>query len=111
MDDMLAASYGEGFGVPTVEAKACGTPVIASNWAASQDLVSEDGWLVDGQPQWDASQLAWWRSPSVPSIVQSLELAYARGRQRSEVSIQFAKQFDVETVWQKHWEPFLKAQL
>lgn len=111
MDVMLATSYGEGFGVPTVEAQACGTPVIASNWAASQDLVSEDGWLVDGQPMWDSSQLAWWRSPSVPSIVHSLELAYARGRKRSEASIEFAKQFDVETVWQKYWEPFLKAQL
>ncbi len=111
MDVMLAASYGEGFGVPTVEAQACGTPVIASNWAASQDLVSEDGWLVDGQPQWDASQLAWWRSPSVPSIVHALEKAYERGRGRSEASIQFAKAFDVETVWKSHWEPFLQQHL
>ena len=111
MDVMLATSYGEGFGVPTVEAQACGTPVIASNWAASQDLVSEDSWLVDGQPMWDASQLAWWRSPSVPSIVQSLELAYERGRQRSENSIKFAKTFDVETVWKNHWEPFLQEHL
>lgn len=107
MDVLLAPSYGEGFGVPTVEAQACGTPVIGSGWAATQDLVSDDGWLVDGQPQWDNSQQAWWRIPSVPSIVKALELAYERGRKRSEASIEFAKQFDVETVWQNHWEPFL----
>jgi glycosyltransferase involved in cell wall biosynthesis len=107
MDVLLAPSYGEGFGVPTIEAQACGTPVIASGWAASQDLVSEDGWLIDGQPQWDSSQLAWWRIPSVPSIVQSLEMAYERGREKSEKSIEFAKQFDVETVWTNHWQPYL----
>jgi glycosyltransferase involved in cell wall biosynthesis len=45
-DVLLAPSYGEGFGVPTVEAQACGTRVIGSNWAATPDLVSEDGWLV-----------------------------------------------------------------
>lgn len=111
MDVMLAASYGEGFGVPTIEAQACGTPVIASGWAASQDLVSEDGFLVDGQPMWDASQLAWWRTPSVPSIVKSLEMAYERGRGRSQASIDFAAQFDVEKVWQENWEPFLESML
>ncbi len=49
-DVLLAPSYGEGFGVPTVEAQACGTRVIGSGWAATADLVAEDGWLVEGQP-------------------------------------------------------------
>ncbi len=54
-DVLLAPSYGEGFGVPTVEAQACGTRVIGSGWAATADLVAEDGWLVEGQPHWDSS--------------------------------------------------------
>ena len=33
MDVLLATSYGEGFGVPTVEAQACGVPVIVSNFS------------------------------------------------------------------------------
>jgi len=111
MDVLLAPSYGEGFGVPTVEAQACGTPVIGSSWAATQDLVSEDGWLVSGNPQWDASQLAWWQIPHVPSIVDALEMAYNRGRKRSEASVEFAKQFEAENVWQKHWMPVLKKLL
>ena len=109
MDVMLAPSYGEGFGVPTIEAQACGTPVIGSDWAATQDLISDDGWLVDGQPQWDSAQLAWWRIPNVPSIVAALEEAYARGRKRSESSIEFAKAFDVEAVWQNNWQPYLQS--
>jgi len=34
MDVLLAPGMGEGFGLPTVEAQACGTRVIGSNWAA-----------------------------------------------------------------------------
>jgi glycosyltransferase involved in cell wall biosynthesis len=55
-DVLLAPSYGEGFGVPTIEAQACGTRVIGSGWAATADLVAEDGWLVEGQPHWDEPQ-------------------------------------------------------
>lgn len=108
IDVLLAPSYGEGFGVPTMEAQACGTRVIASNWAASPDLVSEDGWLVDGQPTWDASQNAWWQTPSIPSIVNALELAYEAGKTRSTKSVEFASKFDVSYVWDTYWLPLLK---
>ena len=108
---LLVTSYGEGFGVPTVEAQACGTRVIGSNWAATQDLVSEDSWLVDGQPQWDAGQDSIWQVPSVPSIVDALEQAYQAERGPSKTAIEFASQFDVETVWDKHWVPTLNKLL
>lgn len=107
MDVLLAPSYGEGFGVPTVEAQACGTRVIGSAWAATPDLVSEDGWLVEGQPMWDAGQSAMWQVPLVPAIVDALEQAYQSERDVSEVSVEFAKQFDVERVWKEYWTPAL----
>lgn len=106
-DVMLATSYGEGFGVPTMEAQACGTRVIASNWAASADLVSEDGWVVDGTPAWDSGQSAWWQVPNIPAIVNALELAYAEDRCKSQTAIDFAQDYDVEKVWQNHWLPTL----
>jgi glycosyltransferase involved in cell wall biosynthesis len=108
MDVMLATSYGEGFGIPSVEAQSCGTRIIGSNWAATKDLVSEDSFLVDGQPQWDSGQDAWWQIPSVPSIVAALEEAYKLGKGRSQVSIDFASDFDVDKVWTKHWLPILR---
>lgn len=111
MDVLLHASYGEGFGVPAIEAQAAGTRVIASNWAASQDLVSDDGWLVDGQPFWDEAQLSMFQIPAIPSIVQALTNAYNAPRGRSEASLEFASQFEVETVWDKYWLPFLKTRL
>lgn len=111
MDVLLAPSMGEGFGVPTMEAQSCGTRVIGSGWAATADLVSEDGWLVDGQPQWDSAQKAWWQIPKVPSIVAALEAAYDKGKSRSTIARDFAKDFDVEKVWFEAWMPTLKKLL
>lgn len=109
MDVLLHPSYGEGFGVPAIEAQGCGTRVIASNWAASQDLVAEDGWLVDGQPFWDEAQSSFYQIPLVPSIVAALKMAYEAERGTSQAALDFAKQFDVEAVWQNYWMPFLEA--
>ena len=83
MDVLLATSYGEGFGIPTIEAQACGTPVIVSDFAASTELCG-DGWLVEGQPLWDAPQSSWFNIPLVNKIVEDLEDAYQRGQGRSE---------------------------
>lgn len=111
MDVLLHPSYGEGFGVPAIEAQACGTRVIASNWAASQDLVAEDGWLVEGQPFWDEAQVAFYNIPLVPSIVNALVEAYKAPREKSIVAQGFASAFDVHSVWKYHWLPFLRKKL
>jgi glycosyltransferase involved in cell wall biosynthesis len=107
---MLATSYGEGFGIPTVEAQACGVPVIVSDFAASPELVG-DGWTVGGQPLYDNSQGSFFTIPSVPLIVQALEEAYERGKGKSEKAIQFAQQFDHDSVWKNNWVPALKKLL
>jgi glycosyltransferase involved in cell wall biosynthesis len=111
MDVLLAPSFGEGFGVPAVEAQACGTRVIGSNWAATPDLISEDSWLTDGQLTWDAGQDAWWMTPSISSLVNALEESYKAERGPSQVAIDFASKFDVEKVWDEHWLPILKKLL
>jgi glycosyltransferase involved in cell wall biosynthesis len=38
-DVLLAASRGEGFGIPIVEGQACGTPVITTNFSSMPELV------------------------------------------------------------------------
>jgi glycosyltransferase involved in cell wall biosynthesis len=108
MDVLLATSYGEGFGIPTIEAQACGTPVIVSEFAASTELVG-DGWLVDGQPLWDAPQSSWFHMPSVPRIVEALEAAYERGRGRSQKAQDFAKPYQADAVFETHWKPTMKV--
>lgn len=107
-DVLLSTSYGEGFGVPTIEAQACGTRVITSNFAASKDLASEDSWLIDGQPFWDEAQGAFYSIPSVTKIHNALAEAYNGERGHSDKAVEFAKQFDVDHVWRWRWMPFLK---
>jgi glycosyltransferase involved in cell wall biosynthesis len=110
MDVLLHASYGEGFGVPAIEAQACGTRVIGSNWAATPELLGEDSWRIDGQPFWDEAQSSFFMIPLVGSLLAALKEADGN-RGFSGSSVEFAKDFDVEVVWEKHWKPFLKANL
>jgi glycosyltransferase involved in cell wall biosynthesis len=99
---------GEGFGVPTIEAQACGTPVIVSNFSAQPELVG-DGWIVDSQPWWNPLQEAWFCTPSVPDIVKSLNEAYEAKIKHSTKAVKFAEQYAAETVFDKYWKPILKT--
>lgn len=108
LDVLLATSYGEGFGIPTIEAQACGTPVIVSNFAASADLVG-DGWKIDGQPVWDDPQQSWFHIPDVHEITQALEEAYNKPRGVSIKAMEFAEQFRADAIYDKYWKPTLKA--
>jgi hypothetical protein len=45
----------------------------------------------------------------IQSIVDALKLAYDAERGTSESAIEFAKQFDVEKVWNDYWLPFWRS--
>ena len=109
-DVLLSCSMGEGFGLTVLEAQACGTPVIVSDFTAQPELVG-DGWKVGGQPYWDEPQAAWWLIPSMSQIEDALEDAYARGRERSQKAIDFAKGYDADLIYEDYWKPALKALL
>ena len=111
-DVTLTTSYGEGFGIATIESQACGTPTITSSFAASQDLAGPDSYLVAGQPFWDEAQMAWFSVPIISSIVEALRQAHeARTPEKSQQCIDFAKEFDVEKIWKEKWIPLLSEQL
>lgn len=107
-DVLLAPTYGEGFGLTVAEAGACETPAIVSDFTCQPELVSEDSFLVDGQVWWDNAQAAWWQIPTIASIVDALESAYARGRYRSKAQREhIVANFDADTVYEQHWKPAL----
>jgi glycosyltransferase involved in cell wall biosynthesis len=108
-DVLLSATAGEGFGLPVLEAQGCGTPVIVSDFSAQPELVG-DGWVVRVQPQWNPTQLAWFATPLVHSIVNALEEAYERPRgQVSEAAVEFAKGYAADKVFQEGWVPLLDS--
>lgn len=107
-DVLLAPSYGEGFGIPIVEAQACGTRVVTGSWTSMPDVAGPSSWIVSGQVFWDETQKAFLQIPFVQSIVDALKLAYDADRGVDEESVKFAQTFEVETIWQTKWLPFFK---
>lgn len=107
-DVLLATSYGEGFGLAVIEAQACGTPVIVSDWTAQPELVGA-GWIVPVQPLWDAPHTSFFGMPLMGHIVAALEDAYARkgDPQLRADAIAKAAEYDADKVFEENWKPVL----
>lgn len=108
MCDVLLSLGNEGFGLPVVEAQACGTPVIAGNWGPGPELAGDAGWLVDGQPEWNNWHLKHWRVPFISDVTAKLELAYREAKDRRAAAREAALAWDAERIWDEYWEPVLK---
>ena len=109
MDVNLAASRGEGFGVPVIEAAACGVPSIVSNFTAQPELVEGFGYISAVQPYWDALQTSWFATPLVHSVLEELQHAYdtARDANRKAAARAHAETYDNELVFKNYWLPLL----
>jgi glycosyltransferase involved in cell wall biosynthesis len=110
MNVLLAATYGEGFGITVIDAQSCGTPVIVNNFSAQPELIG-DGWKVGGQPLWDAAQGAWFNVPNVQDMVTALNEAYERkGDGKSDTARTFiVENYDADTVYENAWRPLLET--
>lgn len=111
-DVLLMTSRGEGFGIPAVEAQACGVPVIVTDFSAQPELVGA-GWKVGGQEEWDESYGGWFMAPNVNSITSSLEESYEVSRSQTQSPMSKARDFsikyDSDHVFDLHWRPFIKT--
>lgn len=104
-DVLLNPAYGEGFGIPVIEAQSCGCPVITTNHTAMPELTGA-GWIVEGQRFW-TMQGSWWKVPDVDAICLALEEAYKREPSVRETAREFAAQYDDKRVYAEHWAPAL----
>lgn len=90
-DVLLNPAQGEGFGVPLIEAQACGTPCIVTNFSAMPEVAPADvgNWNVDGEPRhthFQSKQVA----VTADGIVAALEEAYSepnRDRKKRRESV------------------------
>ena len=111
MDVFSNCAYGEGFGLPVLEAQATGTPVVVTDCSSMTELCGA-GWLVDGEWYWNAGHSAWWTRPLIQNILAAYEQAYQeRGTPeaaaRRAAAREFALRYDVSRVMAEYWEPAL----
>jgi len=111
MDVLLCPSAGEGFGVPILEAQACGTPAIVTDFSAMSEVCGA-GWKVPGARWWTPQQ-SWQALPRVADLVDALEDCYtlpsAKRVELGERAREHALGYDVERVMVEHMLPALEA--
>jgi glycosyltransferase involved in cell wall biosynthesis len=77
MDVLTAATMGEGFGLPIVEAQACGTPVVTSNWSSMPELTRYGYVARVATKQWVPGRMEGWVGcPDPDDIFVGLARAY-----------------------------------
>lgn len=110
MDVLLLVTKGEGFGLPIIEAQACGTPVIVGDWSAMPELCFA-GWKV-GQDESTVVENQW-RLADPEAIADRLQQAYLeiRNPERRQVLRDKAREgafrYDADRVMEEYWIPFL----
>ena len=111
LDILSLCSYGEGFGLPLIEAQACGTPVVTTDGSATHELCGA-GWLASGTPFWSPGHGAWWVRPDVTDIEAAYEAAWeARedGKLPQKEARDFAMLYDADRVFSLFWKPVLET--
>lgn len=114
-DVFLGASKREGFSLTTLEAIACGVPVISHSFSAMKDLVTDHGWLVrsvsDDLNMEMTPILSETAIPDVYDLADKMKDAFFNESKRNEFSkksIEFAKQFDWNYIFDTKWLPAIK---
>jgi glycosyltransferase involved in cell wall biosynthesis len=106
----LVTSYGEGFGLATIEFQAVGTPVIATDFSASPELLGPDSIKVPGQLLYDYVQQTFFKIPHIPSMVDALDHFYFTEHKKVwPDTLRFARDhFAGNVVFERHWKPVLE---
>jgi glycosyltransferase involved in cell wall biosynthesis len=109
LDVLSFCSYAEGFGLPLIEAQACGIPVITTDGSAMSELCGA-GWLVSGTPFWTNGHGAWWKRPDVDDIEQAYEITWQAkqdGTLPRKPARDFAMLYSADRVFDQFWKPTL----
>jgi len=108
-DVHMQCTLAEGFGIPAIEAQACGTPVIGTRCSAITELVpAEAGWLVNGEPYWNINQRSWWTWPSADQIEQRLIRAHSSASSMRKGARKNALNYDQKLIGKEIWPEVMK---
>ena len=111
MDVLSSPTMGEGFGVPIIEAQACGTPVIVGDWTAMAELLGA-GWAIsqDDATPFLTPQNAYQYLPHVEAIEAAYEKALEARDDESlrDAAVTFAARYEADQVVAEYWVPAME---
>lgn len=118
-DVFLSPSKGEGFGIPIIEAQACGAPVVVTNFSSMPELVR---WGIAVEPErltW-TNMDTWQAVPSVPGVADAMmKLTQERraltqeqlDEKRRVTSAAIHQEYSWDTIAAQYWQPFMQRVL
>ena len=114
-DAFLGAAMGEGFGIPIIEAQACGVPVIVSDFTAMPELVRWGYKIAPADLVWTPMN-AWQCWPDVRGIQEALEALHSQwhdyGRQwplplRRKAQEAIHAEYSWAAIVAEYWAPLM----
>ena len=123
-DVLLAPSMGEGFGIPVIEAQACGVPAAVTNFSAQPELLptfeNDAGTKLrippgEYTPWWDPAHKSWMARPDPNSIKGQIEFAFHAMEDEDSSfwdackasAIIKASEYDTDLLFDENWRPVM----
>jgi glycosyltransferase involved in cell wall biosynthesis len=106
LDLYSGCTFAEGFGLPLLEAAACGIPAVTTDFSAMPQVAGPQALKVGTEPFWNPRHQSWWGKPLIGDIAAAYEAAF-----KSEPDVEairaHALTLDADKVFAECWVPIL----
>ncbi len=114
MFDVLShASSTEGFGLCQIEAMACGTPVISTDYSAMSEVIIEGktGFLCKTGFEYFTNALGFYKYPDPQSLYECYEKAFLSNRIQMGIEARrfVSEKYDIDKLYENKWRVYLES--